>query len=325
MRRYFIIFIPFFILILMLVSCDDEKDDQLDQSNENEETLPKQFEVSYEGQTFQVISLFDEMLDYANNILNDEDADKEQVYRDTVVEPFLEITDSDSLGDSFFSAPKAQIEKLKDHTTEMVENVDDIDTLVEEVLINAAKELPGHDLKVFIMPMHPDNHFAVYNMEGVAGVASFSGDVILLEIDPSFNNEMLEYALAHEYHHAVALREQREFDKSVLDMVLLEGKADAFANMLYPRKEIPWTEPLLDEEMEVVLKTVKENPFDLSIYSELQYGTGEYPKWANYRLGYAIMESYLNENEDMLPAEWTKLSSEEIITDSEYSQLLNED
>ena len=37
------------------------------------------------------------------------------------------------------------------------------------------------------------------------------------------------------------------------------------------------------------------------------------------------MESYLKTEEDMTPVEWTKLSGEEIIQESEYSQLLNQD
>lgn len=335
MRRF--LFTPLIVLILMLASCENEKkqtsnimkkEDKLTELKETVQTLPKQFKFSYEGQNFQVISLFDEMLDYTDNILNDEGVDKEKVYRETIVEPFMEITNSDPLGNSYFSAPKVMIEKLENNTTEMMENLDDIKKVVEKVLINSAKKLPGHDIRVFIMPMRPDNYFGIINMKGVTGVASFSGDVIVIEIDPSFNNEVFEYAVAHEYHHTVALREQivfAEFTESVLDMVLLEGKAETFAKMLYPEMEVPWIEPLSDEAMEVVLKKVKENPFDFALYSELQYGTDEYPKWANYRLGYAIMESYLIENQDMLPVEWTKLSSEEIINGSEYSQLLNTD
>src|SRR5699024_249547 len=105
----------------------------------------------------------------------------------------------------------------------------------------------------------------------------------------------------------------------------LEGKADVFGKMMYPKAEVPWIEPLSEEEMENILNKVEEDLYDSELYTDLQHGTSKYPEWSNYKHGYEIMERYLKTEEDMTPVEWTKLSGEEIIQESEYSQLLNQD
>lgn len=306
------------------MGCENGPSEDLDLAKEDEETLPKQVEFSHEGQTFQVVSLFDEVLNYTNRVLGDEDADQEKVYHDSVMKPLMEVIDN-SLEDSSFFSYETNIEKLNENTTEMIGDLDDINEVVKESLIHSAEQLPGHDITVILMPLNPDELFPIYHMEGISGVTSFNGEVVIMQLDPSFNEDVFKYACAHEYHHTVALKNQRELSESVLDMSLIEGKADTFAEIIYPNVEVPWTKPFQDEELETVIKTVQESPLDFDVYTNLQYGTEDYPTWSNYMLGYAIMESYLKNNQDISPTEWTKLSSEDIVKESEYDQLLHKD
>src|SRR5699024_7568602 len=326
-RRYFMIFIACLVWMFMLIGCTSDitkKDGESNHLNGDKASSSK-IEFSYEGQTFQIISLFDNVLDYTNKVQKDKDANKEAVYRDSVVDDFMEVTDNDKLGYSKFFSYSSRVDELKDNTTEMSENLDNINKTIKKALINSAKELPGHDLKLFIMPMNPDDYFPIYNMKGISGVASNTGNVIVIQIDPSFSESLLEYAVAHEYSHTVALEDDSQFAETVLDNILLEGKADVFGKMMYPKAEVPWIEPLSEEEMENILDKVEEDLYESELYTDLQNGTSKYPEWSNYKLGYAIMESYLKTEKNVTPIEWTKLSGEEIIQESEYSQLLNQD
>src|SRR5699024_1816382 len=147
-------------------------------------------------------------------------------------------------------------------------------------------------------------------------VTSNTGNVIIIQIDPSFSESLLEYAVAHEYSHTVALEDDSQFAETVLDNILLEGKADVFGKMMYPKAEVPWIEPLSEEETENIVNKVEEDLYDADLYMDLQNGTSEYPEWSNYRLRYAIMESYLKTEKNVTPIEWTKLSGEEVIQES---------
>src|SRR5699024_4223356 len=117
---------------------------------------------------------------------------------------------------SFFSY-SSRVDELKDNITDMSENLDNINKTIKKAMINSAKELTGHDLKLFIMPMNPDDYFPIYNMKGISGVASNTGNVIVIQIDPSFSESLLEYAVAHEYSHTVALEDDSQFAETVLD------------------------------------------------------------------------------------------------------------
>src|SRR5699024_11405533 len=103
---------------------------------------------------------------------------------DTVVDDFMEVTDNDKLGYSKFFSYSSRVDELKDNTTEMMKNLDNINKTIKKALINSAKELPGHDLKLFIMPMNPDDYFPIYIMKGISGLVSISGYVIVILFDP---------------------------------------------------------------------------------------------------------------------------------------------
>src|SRR5699024_11207994 len=154
---------------------------------------------------------FDNVLDYTNKVQKDKDANKEAVYRDTVVDDFMEVTDNDKLGYSKFFSYSSRVNELKDNTTEMMKNLDNINKTIKKALINSGKDLPRHAIKLFSMPMNPDDYLPIYNMKGISGVASSTGNVIVIQIDPSFSESLLEYTVAHEYSHTVALEDDRQF------------------------------------------------------------------------------------------------------------------
>src|SRR5699024_12569458 len=113
---------------------------------------------------------------------------------------------------------------------------------------------PGHEIKLFIMPMNPDDYFPIYNMKGISGAASKTGNVIVIQIDPSFSESLLEYTVAYEYNHTVALEDDRHFTETVLDKILMEVIVDTFGIMIYLKSMVPWIEPLSEEKIDKDLK-----------------------------------------------------------------------
>ena len=63
---------------------------------------------------------------------------------------------------------------------------------------------------------------------------------------------------------------------------------------------------------------------DFIIYDKLVYGNSRkgIPQFSNYKIGFQITESFIENNPNSTIIEWTKLGSNEIISRSEYSDLL---
>ena len=58
---------------------------------------------------------------------------------------------------------------------------------------------------------------------------------IVLQIAPQkYNEEMIPYTIAHEYHHTVYFEKVKNQKRDLIDYVLIEGKADSFANLVIP-------------------------------------------------------------------------------------------
>src|SRR5699024_12573914 len=109
------IFIACLVWMFMLVGCTADitkKDGESNHLNGDKASSSK-LEFSYEGQTFQIISLFDNVLDYTNKVQKDKDANKEAVYRDTVVDDFMEVTYNDKLCYYKFLSSISRVVELK--------------------------------------------------------------------------------------------------------------------------------------------------------------------------------------------------------------------
>src|SRR5699024_1105918 len=135
------IFISFLLWMFMLVGCTSDitkKDSEASHLNGDKVSSSKN-EFSYEGQSFQIISLLDNVLDYTNEEQKATDASKGAVYRDSVVDDFMDITDNAQLGYSELFSYSSKVHELKDNTTEMLENLDNINRAIKKARRNSAK------------------------------------------------------------------------------------------------------------------------------------------------------------------------------------------
>ncbi|MEI5906900.1 DUF2268 domain-containing putative Zn-dependent protease [Bacillus spongiae] len=316
------------ISLLLLASCS--KDSSQQPKNEKEK-IPSQssVEFNHNEQTFHIIPLYEEILDYTSAAQEDSQLNTEGEYFTRVVQPFKEKAyEQEATINNYqsFFLPTKNVEKLKENTIKLLKQQEEINQLIKESLLKSAKQLTGKNKVIFIMPLNPENTFPVNRMEGVSGVA-FSENVLLLQIDPDFVSSALTYAVAHEYHHTVNM-ETYEGNYPLMDSAIFEGKADLFARIVYPNKTVPWVEPLPENTKEVILNELKDNAnlTNHDIYRD--FLEGDYakglPMWSNYKIGFTILESYIKNNPAISNEEWTKLDSKGILEGSDYSHILIE-
>ncbi len=331
-------------LLLLLVSCSDEATKKTEenenegittsaeQTNNEKDHIPSQqtIEFTHNGQTFKIIPLYEEVLEYANQVIENPSIDRKEVYTEKVIKAFQDIAEEHevNIGTSYFNffSPNTTIERLKENSMYLLENQDETNNLIKEGLIASAGELPGVDKAIFVMPLNPDDYFTIQKMDGIGGVA-FTEEVFLLTLDSTYKKEMLPYTVAHEYHHTVVFEKGPGVKDTVLDAIVIEGKADAFAEIIYPEVNTAWTEPMSEDSEKLVLDILKQNidSRNISLYYELFNGNQDkgIPLWANYKIGLKFTQSYIKNNPEVPMKEWTNHSGKQIVEGSHYSDILN--
>jgi uncharacterized protein YjaZ len=324
-RLYLILLI---IPICLLISCSNATI----QEQIKEGKIPSQttLKFTHDGQTFHIIPLYEEVLNYTGSAKDNPSLNTKEMYFEKVLEPFQDKVDEHNADagyyyfDYFF--PTKDVAKLEENTVELLQNQKIINDYIKESLIESSKHIAGGDKTIFMLPSNPEMTVIPDKMEGISGV-TFSDDVILLQIDPSFTEEALKYTAAHEYHHTINMEMMGMKRETLVGLTLNEGKADSFAKIVYPDHNPQWTVTLPEDSEEAVLAELKRNldSFDLSVYYEFFGGEPSkgLPQWSNYRIGFSILQSYLEAHPEDSIDEWTKLEAEEILRGSEYKNLLN--
>ena len=335
---YLIIFLAF-----LLASCSNDKTLEKELENEllpknkersieveeknTENELPTQLEVSFshQGKNFKIIPSYEEVLEYTNYVKKNPTESNPRAYIEKVLKPLQEKS-SIELPMEYPFTFSTEIEQLEQNTIQLLQNQEHINELIKTALIKSAELLPGGDKNIYIMPLRPEDNLAINNTEGVSGV-TYNDKDIFIQIDTSFNEEMLQYTVAHEYHHAINFLANGDLGfYTILDLTVSEGKADSFAHIVYPEKSPPWTESLPEESKAIVLEELSKHAESTSFRTYYEFINGNstkgIPLWSNYKIGYEITQSYLENNPDTSISYWTRLSSKNLVQNSKYKDLL---
>ncbi|MCM3757373.1 DUF2268 domain-containing protein [Sporosarcina aquimarina] len=279
----------------------------------------------YNGQVFQIIYFYKPFLDYIEQAEAQPDH-LDDLFLETVVDPMAGGNGQALLKQYYLSTPMRPA-LLEEYLQSLSDNQEIIHTLIVDALKESADRLqPGVSKYVYVLPANPDDAFTMKKMDGVTGVA-FDENTVLLQIAPPFLTDApLKHTVAHEYHHSV-LKEKSEVStgNTLLDFVLIEGKADTFARILYPNVRTGYSDFSTDTDEKdtwTVLKDQKAST-DPVLQQLFFHGDGSkgLPRWANYKIGNKIMDRFIQENPDVSIVEWTNMPSEEILEKSEYGDM----
>jgi hypothetical protein len=127
----------------------------------------------------------------------------------------------------------------------------------------------------------------------------------------------LPLSLAHELHHAARILDGAGYGTTVAQAVVSEGAAEAFVRQAYPSAPpIPWVQPLSKSDETGVWTrlqadgTITDTP---DLYDEWFYGRNGLPRWAGYRIGYAICERYLATHAATTAADLVKVPAADVV------------
>ncbi|MGF3104761.1 DUF2268 domain-containing protein [Rossellomorea sp. DUT-2] len=305
------------LISLLFISCSNDQPVHL-----KEQESPITF--SQDKQEFEIFYMYDEMKEYINSVREKSGSSNETVYIEKVFEPFKELSDIEGFSLAYPFEGTYELDKLEESIVALTQDKDSTDQIIKESLINSAEQLPGENKKIIVLPANPEDTLTVEEMGGVEGVV-LAEDVIVLKLSASFDKDILKYTVAHEYNHAIEGESNDGMMHTILGAVVMEGKADVFASILYPQIEVPWKEPMNTETKEKVVKELMElaDSSDPRLYLGLRSGNPSkgIPQWANYKIGFEIVQSYIKNHPEVSVGKWTSMHEQEIIAGSDYTEI----
>ena len=173
-------------------------------------------------------------------------------------------------------------------------------------IVNTLQKEDDDPILIAFYPLDDENLIVKDYQNGIVGSCVFGN--IVVNINPLAKDfEMwIPYVMAHEYHHSVwghiwyVLIGNAK--GNLLEYLINEGQADAFAKSLYSSLEPKWLntlsseqENLLWEKYMPVLNGTDRTELEKYIFGDESLGL---PWCAGYHFGYEIVKSYMKSNPD---------------------------
>lgn len=227
--------------------------------------------------------------------------------------------DTTSLKGFFMMQSTAYQQALLDRIDALEERQDEIKKIITKNYTAAHKVLPKKKSTIFIVPINSEYTTMTEPMGGVA--AGTYKDAVVLYLDEDFDKDALAYTVAHEYHHLI-LQDRPEYQMNkLLDSVIIEGKADAFADRILKDVKAPWDEPMDDATIKHVATLIQTGE---ATYEDLAGGSSpkDIPRWSNYNLGHDILNHYFKLHPDSKIEEWSFKDEADLLKGYKYQKLL---
>lgn len=230
-------------------------------------------------------------------------ANFEELWNEYLIEPYWQDISQCAPFDCSFMKPTPikDVEKLK----KQLDIFQEINfECIEAELIHISNVLLKQDDEPIVIAFYPleDEKSGVKDRQnGVIGSCVFGN--IVININPLANDfeKWIPYVMAHEYHHSVwghnwyVLRGNPK--GTLLEYMINEGQADAFARSLYSSLQPKWLNILTSEQENLYWEKyiLALNSTDRKEHSKYMFGdklTG-LPWCTGYHFGYEIVKSYL--------------------------------
>lgn len=251
------------------------------------------------------INTFDSAMKYVEEVDNG-NANYNELWDEYLIKPYWhEISQWAPFDCSFMKpSPIKDIAKLKKQLDIFKEI--DFEYLEAEFerIVNALIKKDDDPILIAFYPLDDGNLVVKDYQNGIIGACVFGNIVININPLAKDYEKWIPYVMAHEYHHSVwgniwyVLRGTAK--GNLLEFLINEGQADAFAKSLYNSLEPKWLNALTSEQEELlwekymlVLNSTDRTEHEKYMFGDKSIGL---PWCAGYHFGYEIVKSYLKSN-----------------------------
>lgn len=254
----------------------------------------------------------------------------DELWEELLIKPYWQELSQWAPFDCSFMKPSPikDIEKLKKQL-EILQEID-FEKLEEEFIkiSNALVKKDDDPMVIAFYPLDDMNLIAKERQNGVLGTGIFGN--IIVSINPLANDyeKWIPYVIAHEYHHSVwghnwfVLRGSAT--GSLLESLISEGQADAFAKSLYGQLEPRWLNAITEEQEKSYWSKYLEvlDSTDRSVHNRYLFGDSSIglPWCIGYYFGYEIVKSYLTNNPEVTYSQLVDTEPYTILNNSRFSK-----
>ncbi|ACB60758.1 hypothetical protein Exig_1285 [Exiguobacterium sibiricum 255-15] len=318
------IIVPVLCMLLLLLSACTENKEEAEAHQKPVEIQPETVKIARNSE-LTIVPLYTPYQKYLKASLKTDDPEMDKKYYAKYVLSYIdEIGEQEKfstadLKGNFMLQSTSYEQELLNRIDTLMKQHDKIKEVITENYIAAHKILPKKKSTIFIVPSNSDFPTMSESLAGVTGAAY--KDAFVLYLDQTFDKNVLAYTIAHEYHHLI-LHDTPDFKiSSVLKSVIVEGKADAFADRIVKGVSPPWDVPMDNTTKKHVAGLV--NNYETT-FNDVTFGNEQkdIPRWSNYILGRDILNHYLKSNPNLSIKEWTYKDEHEILKDYKYQNIL---
>ncbi|ASI35230.1 hypothetical protein A0126_16775 (plasmid) [Exiguobacterium sp. N4-1P] len=301
--------------LVVLTACSEE--------SQSEKFKPESIKINHDSEV-NIVPLYSPYQKYLKASLDGDTEVSKKNYMNYVLSDIDKIGekeefDTTSLKGFFMMQSTAYQQALLDRIEALEERQDEIKKIITKNYTAAHKVLPKKKSTIFIVPINSEYTTMTEPMGGVA--AGTYKDAVVLYLDEDFDKDALAYTVAHEYHHLI-LQDRPEYQMNkLLDSVIIEGKADAFADRILKDVKAPWDEPMDETTIKHVSKLIQTGE---ATYEDLVGGSPQkdIPRWSNYNLGHDILDHYFKLHPDSKIEEWSFKGEADLLKGYKYKKLL---
>ncbi|WP_313491512.1 DUF2268 domain-containing putative Zn-dependent protease, partial [Exiguobacterium sp.] len=293
------ILVPFLCVpLIVLTACSQE--------NQSEKVKPESIKINHDSE-LNIVPLYSPYQKYLKASLDDDTEVSKKNYMNYVLSDIDKIGkkedfETTSLKGFFMMQSTAYPQALLDRIEALEEQQDEIKKIITKNYTAAHKVLPKKKSTIVIVPINSEYTSMTEPMGGVA--AGAYKDAVVLYMDSNFDKDALAYTVAHEYHHLILHDRNKYQMNKLLDSVIIEGKADAFADRVLKDVKAPWDTPMDEKTKKHVAKLIQSGE---ATYEDLVGGSPQkdIPRWSNYNLGHDILDHYFKLHPDSKIEEWS--------------------
>lgn len=228
--------------------------------------------------------------------------------RELINEILSEINENKKIGFAGWKSKEGLKENLNFNIKEAEIQKSNIDPKVllgevKDVLEKASLYLE-EELFIYIFPTN--SVFIKEKLKGVTGFCPWR-NTIYIYIHPKSNLKDVKKVLVHELAHS--LSEYYSLNTNIGEGLIMEGLAENFVEKIMKKPDNTIVGAIQEKEIKKIFSEIKNilKERDYDKYSEVFYGTGKYPCWAGYSIGYYLVKKYLKSKTEV---NWNKLLRE---------------
>jgi uncharacterized protein YjaZ len=194
------------------------------------------------------------------------------------------------------------------------DKIKEIGIYINEALNSCFSILKDEEMNIFLF--ETKDQFITNKMDGSSGFCTNRNCILILLNLKSFTESTLKNTLVHELTHAI----NPHYDMghmSVGEGIVFDGVAENFREITVDKNKSKMVLNIKEKDISSLFIKIKPilGSKNRNDYSDVFFGTGKYPLWAGYALGYYLIKKYISRHKNLKWKDILRKDPNEILKD----------